>query len=165
MSEEQWKRLDGYDHWYEVSDHGNVRKRRVICGTFRPIVGGWAKGYRLVLLRSDGKRIGKTVHSLVLEAFVGSRPDGAVVRHLDGDKLNNRLENLAWGTVEENTADKFRHMTMPLGESNPRAKLSADDVRLIRASTTQTMLLASTLGVSRGTIRAIRRGKFWRNAA
>ncbi len=53
-----------------------------------------------------------TVHTLVLMAFAGPRPaDGMVTRHLNGDKLDNRAANLAWGTVQENIHDKFAHGT------------------------------------------------------
>ena len=53
----------------------------------------------------------RLVHRLVLEAFVGPRPEGMVARHLNGDPGDNRLENLAWGTQSENNYDKVRHGT------------------------------------------------------
>ena len=53
------------------------------------------------------------VHVLVLSTFVGPRPDGMEVRHLDGNSLNNSLENLAWGTHKENTQDAFVHGSFP----------------------------------------------------
>ena len=56
-----------------------------------------------------------------------------VVRHLDGDKLNNRLSNLAWGTHEENAADKVEHGTSNHGERNPQAKLTRSLVAQMRA--------------------------------
>ena len=46
------------------------------------------------------------VHRLVLEAFVGPCPEGMECRHLEGDTANNALSNLAWGTPQENAADK-----------------------------------------------------------
>lgn len=48
----------------------------------------------------------KTVHSLVLEAFVGPRPEGYVSRHLDNDPFNNNRYNLEWSTQKVNIADK-----------------------------------------------------------
>lgn len=55
--------------------------------------------------------LGKTrlVHRLVLEAFSGVCPTGLEARHLNGDRKDNRLCNLAWGTREENIEDKKRH--------------------------------------------------------
>lgn len=54
---------------------------------------------------------GRTIHSLVCEAFHGRRPEGAEVRHLDGNRLNNAAENLRWGTPSENRHDSVRHGT------------------------------------------------------
>ena len=51
------------------------------------------------------------MHSLVALAFLGTRPDGFDVRHLDGDRLNCALANLAYGTRSENQRDKRRHGT------------------------------------------------------
>ena len=48
------------------------------------------------------------VASLVAFAFIGPRPDGNVVRHLDGNKDNNRADNLAYGTHQDNADDDRR---------------------------------------------------------
>lgn len=73
-------------------------------------------GYPAVHLYSDGQRVRKRVHALVCRAFHGEevtvRPDGSrrrVVRHLDGDRENNRPCNLQWGTYAENYADRKAH--------------------------------------------------------
>ncbi len=49
------------------------------------------------------------VHRLMLETFVGPRPEGYICRHLDGDPTNNHLSNLCWGTPRENYDDTIRH--------------------------------------------------------
>jgi hypothetical protein len=57
-----------------------------------------------------GKRVTLQVHVVVCEAFHGPRPSPRhQARHLDGNRLNCRADNLAWGTPAENTADKVRH--------------------------------------------------------
>jgi hypothetical protein len=66
-------------------------------------------GYQVVTLYLNGTRPSRKVHTLVLEAFVGPRPDGMVTRHLDGDPSNNRLSNIAYGTPRENSLDRVRH--------------------------------------------------------
>ena len=53
----------------------------------------------------------RKVHTLVALAFLGERPAGLDARHLDGDKTNNAVSNLAWGTRSENEHDKVRHGT------------------------------------------------------
>ena len=120
MTVEVWKAIEGFEDSYEVSDQGRVRsKDRIIGGPhgdrrwkgklLSPPVSG--PGYRMATLRRRGSVRNVTVHTLVLEAFVGPRPEGLVCRHLDGDPLNNRLENLRWGTPEENSQDSIQHGT------------------------------------------------------
>jgi hypothetical protein len=72
------------------------------------------------------------VHTLVLTSFRGPRPPGLVCRHLDGNPINNRLDNLAWGTWEENEADKLRHGTRARGESQGHSRFKEEEVKAIR---------------------------------
>jgi hypothetical protein len=51
------------------------------------------------------------VHHLIAETFHGPRPEGMVVRHLNGNPLDNRAENLRWGTYTENNLDAVAHGT------------------------------------------------------
>ena len=112
---ETWKPIPGYPA-YEVSEiTGRVRSvaREAHGRTYRSVVLATRvsnSGYELVGLRNaKGERETRTVHTLVLLAFVGPCPPGQEARHLNGDPLDNRLENLAWGTKEENEQDKFAH--------------------------------------------------------
>lgn len=85
--------------------------------------------YISAMLSRDSVQHNRLVHVLVLEAFVGPRPEGQEARHLDGDPTNNRLNNLAWGTRSENFDDMRRHGTMPVGADKPNAKL--DDAAVV----------------------------------
>lgn len=51
----------------------------------------------------------KYIHRLVLEAFVGPCPDGMKALHADGNKTNNNVKNLRWGTSAENNLDIVKH--------------------------------------------------------
>lgn len=78
------------------------------------------------------------VHALVLETYVGSCPEGMNCRHLDGDKENNKLRNLKWGTLEEQIEDQKRHGTFsppPIhtGEKNRGCKGPEFRARLLAA--------------------------------
>jgi len=76
-------------------------------------------GYLQLRIKVDGALVYRKVHTLVTTAFHGPRPSPAhQVRHLDGDKANNRPSNLRWGTAIENAADKKRHGRQP-DWSNP----------------------------------------------
>lgn len=110
MSAEEWRPIPGFDGRYEVSDQGRVRS--LIRGRILSPKPERHSGYMCIELRPQ-PRLAKTlrVHRLVLEAFVGPRPDGMLARHLNGNPTDNRLANLAWGTPLENAADTTRHGT------------------------------------------------------
>ena len=118
---EEWKPVVGYEGIYEVSSIGRIRtvERVAIRGNGRPHrvrqtirkTVTMPKGYISVRLIRDGVNTTHTVHSLVLAAFVGPRPAGAISRHLNGDPGDNRVENLAWGSDSENQLDSVAHGT------------------------------------------------------
>ncbi len=106
----EWREIPGTAGNYLVSDDGRVwsrPRRSATGGVLSP--GRDSHGYPMVGLWVDGKQRTRLVHSLVLGAFVGPRPEGMECRHLDGDKTNNRLGNLAWGTHSDNMQDRVRH--------------------------------------------------------
>ncbi len=73
------------------------------------------------------------VHRLILLAFLGPAPtDRHECRHLNGDKLDNRIENLQWGTRAENEHDKIGHGTVRIGVNHPMSKLTDAKVRELR---------------------------------
>lgn len=120
---EQWQSIPGYEGLYEVSDRGRVRsldrtvehavnghrsiKGRVLSQT--GVIKGL--GYKKVALSKDGEIRTKTVHALVMLAFVGHRPPGMDVCHYNGDPSDNQLENLRYDTRKANHDDRFRHGT------------------------------------------------------
>ncbi len=87
-------------------------------------------GYLQVHLSHPAKNV--RVHSLVLSAFVGPRPDGMECRHLNSIKSDNRLENLAWGTRRENVDDRIAIGHVPRGERHYHAKLTDKIVLKLR---------------------------------
>lgn len=104
---EVWRKIRGFHH-YEISDMGVVFSHK----TDKILVGGYdTNGYRIVCLWENGRQITKSVHRLVLENFVGTPPKGYEARHLNGDRLDNRLSNLKWGTHRDNILDSVRHGT------------------------------------------------------
>lgn len=107
---EEWRRIPGHPD-YEVSDLGRVRSWKQSGRGGPPpryLAGGTSAGYRHVLLLTDGRRTTGFVHRLVALAFLGPRPDRHETRHLNGDKLDNRLSNLAYGTHSQNGLDVAR---------------------------------------------------------
>lgn len=120
MDDEQWLPIPGHETSYAVSDQGRVKSlQRIVVrsdGVEQPVnerilkaSPGLAGRYLGVMLYASGKGERLAIHRLVARTFLGEPPNGQVVRHLDGDPHNNRLENLAWGTASENMADMARH--------------------------------------------------------
>lgn len=116
---ERWLSVPGWEGFYEISSEGrlrgmprNTRKSRMVKGgILRPYAD--RRGYLRFGLSRNGKQHGRFIHHLVLEAFAGARPDGSEARHLNGNRADNRAENLAWGTSGENKLDQVRHGTHP----------------------------------------------------
>jgi hypothetical protein len=173
---EQWKPVLGYEGLYEVSDQGRVRSvdRWLNC---RDGQRQWHRGKLLKQLDNgngyQGVALSNTckgtkpkrfyVHFLVLDTFVGPRPDKHQAAHGDGDRSNNRLSNLRWATVSENIADKLKHGTHQLGERNPVAVLNEANVISIRQNYCHGLgsTLAQQYGVDPGTIYAVVKRKNW----
>lgn len=137
---EIWRVIPSYPQ-YEVSNFGRVRE--LTGRLLKPVPN--KKGY----IRACMNGVAPQVHWLVLEAFVGPRPAGAMGRHLNDIPGDNRLENLAWGTQTENMADAKRNGLI-------RHKLTPDQVqemrRLYREGVSKTRL-AERFGITHGSVR------------
>lgn len=72
------------------------------------------------------------LHRVVYAAFNGGIPVGLQVRHSDGDKSNNRWDNLLIGSQSDNELDKWKHGTMPHGDTHFNAKLTVEAVKKAR---------------------------------
>jgi hypothetical protein len=127
MSEIVWKEIPGYEGLYEVSNTGFVRRADT-----KRMMSRWTcttRGYWKTRLSNNGTAKGWDIHTLVLLAFVGPRPEGHECRHLDGDRTNANLNNLQWGTAKENQNDRHRHGTHNLGENSARVKYTEERIR------------------------------------
>ncbi len=153
MPRERWHQVRGWEGRYVITDQGRVLSALTGC-VLKPALD---RGYPHVNLYRDGKRTTRHVHILVLEAFRGWRVVGQVSRHLNGNRADNRLENLRWGTYAENEADKRVH-----GRSGH--KLTAAKARRIRRARGPQRQVAERFGISASLVSLIRSGNSWAGA-
>ena len=79
-------------------------------------------GYPSVRMYVHGARKRMLVHALVATKYLPPRPtENHQIRHLDGNKLNNNVSNLAWGTAKENAADRKLHGMTSCGVKHSKA--------------------------------------------
>jgi hypothetical protein len=172
-----WKPVPGYEGTYEVSDGGDIRSldRMVSCHSGRRLVRGQLiksrpslkGGYRLVTLSSASHSTTRTVHSIVMEAFVGPRPLGFQVAHEDDNGCNNALNNLSYKTCLDNHLDKVKHGRTARGSLINKSKLTEDQavaIRYRRYEGESIVILAQEFGVSTTAISMICIGKNWKYA-
>jgi hypothetical protein len=124
------------------------------------------RGYMLVNLYRGGRVRNFLVHRLVAMTFIGRIPPGKQINHRDGDKRNNRADNLEIVTPEENREHAKRTGLVVRGEDNPSARLSEKDVlaiRRMRAEGVRVRDIANTYDVSERTVYMLCRRKTWRH--
>jgi hypothetical protein len=173
-----WKDVEGYEGIYQVSNLGDVRSlprtensnvgKRKRSGKTLSLRNN--KGYKTVMLCKDRKQTSAYVHRLVAKAFLSNPENKPDVNHLDGNKSNNKLENLEWCTESENLNHAYiTKLHIPKsGESHGRAVLTEKDVKEIReryirrSRTNGTGALAKEYGVTQATIYDVVANRSWK---
>jgi hypothetical protein len=109
---EIWKKIEGYEGLYEISNYGRVKSLERITKwgvanilTKDTILEPKASPYCRVGLCKDNIQKLKSVHRLVAIAFIPNPNNYPVVMHLDDDPQNNHVSNLQWGTRAMNSLD------------------------------------------------------------
>lgn len=175
---EMWKPIDGYE-FHEVSSAGRIRsvdhiepggrypgRQRRKGRVLKPYKAGRGAGHLAVRLGLREPTV--YVHRLVLEAFVGPCPVGMEACHNDGNRKNNRVDNLRWDTRKENAADSVRHGTSPAGSKHHMSRLSEEKIPAIRERLERgesQASVAADYGLAQTTISRIARRVGWRHVA
>ena len=126
--QEIWKDIEGYEGFYQLSNIGRIKslyretigKNGGVYVSSESIMrtGVSQSGYKRVGLRKDGVTITKKIHVLLAKHFIPNPNNYPVVRHLNDNKLDNRLENLAWGTYKDNMQDAIKNGKTLKGEKH-----------------------------------------------
>ena len=125
-----------------------------------------SKGRFYVSLSFNGREKTNAVASLVAEAFIGPRPHGLEVNHIDGDHQNDAATNLEYLTRRGNMQHAYRlglSARLGVGEDQHLAKLTTEQIVVIRNCTAPIRLLARVFGVAPITIRRAQEGVTWKH--
>lgn len=159
----EWRWIPGYENYYEASNTGLIRSywnNRYPSKTPRVLVASAGpRGYRTVCLCLYGQRREVCVHTLILEAFVGPRPEGLEACHGSGGQLDNSIQNLRWDTRKSNRRDALEAGTLWREGSGVKATLdlTPEQVLDICDSVSSQRSLAKKHGVSHPSIGRIKR--------
>lgn len=107
---EIWKDVVGYEGLYKVSNFGRIKSCPLRSNHNGELImkNQIITGYKVVSLCKNNKMKLVKVHRLVAIAFIDNPDNKPQVNHIDGNKLNNNVDNLEWVTAQENSLHAFR---------------------------------------------------------
>lgn len=126
---EVWKDIEGYEGKYQISNLGRVKaldfKRTKKERIMKPHIN--TSGYLAINLYKNAKFKTYRIHRLIAQAFISNPENKPCINHIDGNKLNNSIDNLEWCTHRENTIHAIKtglssSPTVKYGTDNPKSK-------------------------------------------
>ena len=166
---EIWKEIKGFEGEYEVSNLGRIRSMdRMINGRFykskiRSIKITPNVYPKICLCSINGDRTAR-IHRLVAENFIPNPDNKKEVNHIDGDKTNNRVDNLEWVTPTENKIHNHRLGITRRGERHQNSILTEEQAiqvkKLIKLGYSQSEIVKKT-GLRNSMINNIKRNNTW----
>jgi hypothetical protein len=103
---ERWRRIQGFEN-YLISTMGrlyNKTTHKYLYGSLK------YDGYVRISLRKNKKSVDKTVHRLIAETFISNPHNLPMVDHKNGDRSDNKIENLRWASDHDNQGNKKKQM-------------------------------------------------------
>ena len=135
MEEEIWKDIKGYEGYYIISNFGRVKsldryieridgKSNFVKSRFIAIQYNKRNNVYMVMLNKNGKRTAFNLHQLVAKNFIPSDDPihKTTVNHIDGDRSNNRVDNLEWDTYSENLKHAYDVLHRPINIGKGKRK-------------------------------------------
>jgi len=165
-TEKVWSPIPHFEGYYASKDGYILSKRNDEPHILKPIKEKKDNHLYVFLYDGNGAYIKMYVHRLILMAWVGLPQKGQIGRHLNDIANDNRLENLAWGAVLDNAADRIRNGGQIMGENHFSHKLSNKQVIELRkryAMGESSRELAKDYGISHTNILTTVRGEHWKH--
>jgi hypothetical protein len=160
---EIWKDIPGYKGKYQASNIGrirNIQKGNIVMGGINK------QGYRnTFLVGLDGKIKNCRCHRLIASAFIPNPKNKPYINHIDGNKLNNNVDNLEWCTPAENDRHAAKLGLKPHGEGSHFAKLTSEEVEAIKriGDMLPSRKVAKMFGISKTNVLDIRKERIWKS--
>ena len=146
---------------FTLSDYTITRDGEVFNNRWKRKVKPQPNGKGYLRFSLGGKLV--FVHRLVAQLYVPNPENKPQVNHKDGNKLNNRADNLEWVTNQENRDHAVKSNLQIHGDKCPWSKLTSEDVAYIRNhKEISRSKLAKQFNVSPSHISAIRNYKAWK---
>lgn len=172
---ELWAPVAEFDGLYEVSDCGRVRSTarqgpiRRVPSRLLKLCRSRCGGYYRAVLYVGARQFRRLVHRMVAQAFIPNAHELPQINHKDGDKLNNRADNLEWCTPQENAQHSYAMglSVSAKGERHGQSKLTIEQIeemRRLSGSMTQREI-ARRFGVTQPQVSKIITSKRWAHVA
>lgn len=163
---EIWKEVKGFENDYEISNLGRLRTKERFVKHYKGGVRKYksqlkkirlnTRGYLRCNLKKDGKRYDFTVHRLVALSFLKEDKKRVFVNHKNGIKTDNKLENLEWCTLSENTEHAVKNRLI-------KTKLSDKEAMEIKNSKLSNRKLSKIYDIGSTVIWRIKNGKAYKH--
>lgn len=177
--QEIWKDIVGYEGLYQISSFGRVKSigRDKSVGAERGFYNigdiylkySERRGYNGVSLCKNGKVKPFSVHRLVAKHFLENKDNKTTVNHINGNKKDNRLENLEWATPSEQQQHAFSIglRNNSIGENSNFSKLKEEDIieirRLYKTGFYRMGEIAKKFNIAKNTVNSIVHNYTWKH--
>lgn len=161
---EIWAEIEGYSRRYQISNLGNFKtfyRKETITDC-----SGRKSKYKIVGLYNGKKRIHLKIHRIVAEHFIPNPNNYECVNHINGNKNDNRAENLEWCSYSYNTQHAIRTgLIKNIGEGCRLHKLTKEQASFIKNDSKLSYTeLSKIFKVTKQSIYYIKKGKSWKIA-
>lgn len=173
-------KLKGFEESYEISENGVVRSVERIVDSYcelngrtkntfksvirKPILN--RKGYYIFQLRKNNKYVSKELHRLLAETFIDNPNNLRCVNHIDGNKINNSLNNLEWVSHSENLLHAYKTGLRGDGQRRNGSKVPHRLIRYIKVLCDlglSSKRISETILIGKTTIHDIVNGKVYKS--